>query len=363
MTLQCKQKILVITIIVLMLSSCAAPTPLAQITPQPTVTSVSERSPNADIANVYFSNPDSPTIDSFRGGPDDALAASIREAHFSIDAAIYHLNLWSIRNALIAAHNAGVTVRVVAESDNMDEVEIQELRDTGITIIEDNRESLMHNKFVVIDGYEVWTGSMNFTINGAYRNNNNLVQIRSTRLAENFTSEFEEMYLQGMFGNQTIENTPYPSFAIEGSLIETFFSPDDRVSSNIVALIQNAQESVFFMAFSFTSDEIAAALLERAEAGVNVKGIFDESQYFFNIGTEFDNLRDNGLGVHLDGNPHNMHHKVIIIDEKIVITGSYNFSRSAEERNDENVLIIHNAEVAKAYLGEFERVLAKAISD
>ena len=84
---------------------------------------------------------------------------------------------------------------------------------------------------------------------------------------------------------------------------------------------------------------------------------------YFNIGTEFDNLRDNGLGVHLDGNPRNMHHKVIIIDEKIVITGSYNFSQSAEERNDENVLFIHNAEVAETYLNEFERVLAKAISE
>ena len=128
-------------------------------------------------------------------------------------------------------------------------------------------------------------------------------------------------------------------------------------------LIQNAQESVFFMAFSFTSDDIAAAMREQAGAGVTVKGIFDESQYFFNIGTEFDNLRDSGLGVHLDGNPRNMHHKIIIIDEKIVITGSYNFSQSAEERNDENVLIIHNAEVAETYLNEFERVLAKAISE
>ena len=58
-----------------------------------------------------------------------------------------------------------------------------------------------------------------------------------------------------------------------------------------------------------------------------------------------------------------MHHKVIIIDEKIVITGSYNFSRSAEERNDENVLIIHNAEVAEKYFAEFERVLTKAVSE
>ncbi len=360
MILRCTLKILGLTAVVFSLSSCTAAAPVT-LAPQPTVTSMSEMPSSTDWATIYFSNPDSPTADSYRGGPDDALATAIRGARFSVDAAIYHLNLWSIRNALIAAHNAGVSVRVVAESDNMDEIEIQELRDAGILIVEDHRESLMHNKFVVIDSYEVWTGSMNFTINGSYKNNNNLIQIRSSRLAENYISEFEEMYQQEMFGNQTIVNTPHPSLRIEGSKVETFFSPDDGVSAHIVALIQNAQESVYFMAFSFTSDEIAAAMLDRAESGVNIKGIFEESQYLFNIGTEFDNLRDAGLAVYLDGTRNNMHHKVIVIDGEIVITGSYNFSRSAEERNDENVLIIYNAQVAEEYLAEFERVLAKAM--
>lgn len=358
MMLRYSRQILALTIMALLMVSCAPPPPVA-LSPQPTITSASEIPSSADWATIYFSDPDSLTADTFRGGPDDALAAAIRDARFSVDAAIYHLNLWSIRDALIAAHNAGVTVRVVAETDNMDETEIQELRDVGIIIIEDQRESLMHNKFVVIDGYEVWTGSMNFTINGAYKNNNNLIQIRSSRLAENYITEFEEMFVQDMFGTHKIENTPHPSLTLEGSQVETYFSPDDGISARIVALIQNAQESINFMAFSFTSDEIAAAMLDRAQAGVTVSGIFEQSQYFSNTGTEFDNLRDAGLAIYLDGNSRNMHHKVIIIDGNIVITGSYNFSRSAEERNDENILIMHNAEIAAQYLAEFERVLAK----
>jgi phosphatidylserine/phosphatidylglycerophosphate/cardiolipin synthase-like enzyme len=60
--------------------------------------------------------------------------------------------------------------------------------------------------------------------------------------------------------------------------------------------------------------------------------------------------------VRLDGNPKSMHHKVIIIDGQIVVTGSYNFSKSAKTRNDENTLILHNSEIAKLYLDEFERV-------
>jgi len=362
MNLRCSRLILGFISTALVLASCAPPTPAA-LPPQPTITSASETPSSVDWVSIYFSDPDSPTASSYRGGPDDVLAKAIREARFSVDAAIYHLNLWSIRDALIAAHNAGTTVRVVAESENMDETEIQDLRGAGIIIVEDHRESLMHNKFIVIDSHEVWTSSMNFTINGAYKNDNNLIRIRSSQIAENYTTEFEEMYNQDMFGDHSIANTPNSSISLEGSQVETYFSPDDEISARIVALIQNAQESVSFMAFSFTSDEIAAAMLASAKDGVTITGVFEESQYYSNMGTEFDNLRDAGLAVYLDGNLYNMHHKVIIIDGKIVITGSYNFSRSAEERNDENVLIIHNAQAAEMYIGEFERVLAKAISE
>ena len=88
--------------------------------------------------------------------------------------------------------------------------------------------------------------------------------------------------------------------------------------------------------------------------------MFEEYQYQTNTGTEFDNLKGAGIDVRLDGNPRNMHHKVIIIDGSIVVTGSYNFSRSAEERNDENILVIHSPEVAEAFLEEFDKILAEA---
>jgi phosphatidylserine/phosphatidylglycerophosphate/cardiolipin synthase-like enzyme len=218
----------------------------------------------------------------------------------------------------------------------------------------------MHNKFVVIDRQEVWTGSMNFTINGAYRNDNNLIRIRSTQLAENYTTEFEEMFIDDRFGEGSPANTPHPYFGLDGTLIETYFSPEDGTAARIVQLIRDAQESVYFLAFSFTSDEIAAAMIERAQAGVIVAGVFEQSQYRSNTGTEYDNLRAAGLDVHLDGNRDNMHHKVIIIDEAVVITGSYNFSASAEERNDENTLIIHRPDLADVYMTEFNAIYASA---
>ena len=218
----------------------------------------------------------------------------------------------------------------------------------------------MHNKFVVIDGLDVWTGSMNLTVNGAYRNDNNLIHIRSTQLAENYTTEFEEMFVQDMFGDDVIARTPNPSLTINGTPIETYFSPDDGTAAQIIAAIQNAEENIYFLAFSFTSDPIAEALLERAAAGVEVAGVFEESQYQSNTGGEFDRLAAAGLDVRLDGNVQNMHHKVFIVDGKIVAFGSYNFSKSAEERNDENIIIVYNQQIAEFFMQEFARVYAEA---
>jgi phosphatidylserine/phosphatidylglycerophosphate/cardiolipin synthase-like enzyme len=330
------------------------------LTPLPSIPTITPHVEPGTQIDVFFTDPDNPDSGSYRGGPDDVLAEAIREAEFSVDAAIYHLNLWSIRDALIGAHDAGLQVRVVIESDNMDEIEIQELREAGIEVLGDRRESLMHNKFVVIDEMDVWTGSMNFTVNGAYRNDNNLIHIRSSKLAENYTIEFEEMFSDDMFGDNIISRTPNPSLTINGVLIETVFSPDDGTQDQIVTVIRDAEESIFFMAFSFTSDPIAKALFEKATNGVMVKGVFEEGQYHSNAGTEYDNLRGAGLDVRLDGNERNMHHKVFIIDGKTVITGSYNFSRSAEERNDENTLLIHDPEIASKFLAEFNRIFEKA---
>ncbi|MEA2008486.1 MAG: phospholipase D-like domain-containing protein [Chloroflexota bacterium] len=328
--------------------------------PLPDTTGIVSGEEANDWYQVYFSDPNSPTASSYRGGPDEALAEAIDQARFQIDVAVYDLDLWSIRDALIAARRREVAVRVVVESSHLDEDAVQSLVEVGIPVVDDQNDGLMHNKFVVIDGTHVWLGSMNLTVNGVYKNNNNLIYLRSSRLAENYTHEFEEMFTKHFFGSQTVEDTPHPLIDLNGSHIETYFSPDDGTAQRIVELIQNAEESIYFLAFSFTSDPIAEAMLEQSYNGVTVIGVFDEGQYYSNIGTEFDHFHEAGLDVRLDGNSARMHHKLIIIDGSIVVTGSYNFSASAEKRNDENTLVIHNSDIALKYIAEFERVYAEA---
>ena len=309
---------------------------------------------------LYFTNPNSPLAPQETGGIDGPLAKSIDSARLSVDVAIYSLSLNSVRDALLRAHDRGVHVRVVMESDNRERADPQRLIDAGIPVLGDRREGLMHNKFAVIDNSVVWTGSMNFTDSGTYQDNNDLIMIRSVKMAENFTREFEEMFTDDKFGPDTVPETPNPRVTIDGTPIDVYFSPDDNVQANLLELVSNARESIYFMAFSFTADPLGDAVRARAQDGLVVSGVMDSEQVNSNIGTEFDPFSQAGVDVLRDNNAGQMHHKVIIIDGNIVVFGSYNFTNNAETVNDENLIVIYNEDIAAQFSGEFERIYSQA---
>lgn len=309
---------------------------------------------------IYFTDPTNPASKQESGGVEQAIIASIDSAHLSVDVAIYSLSLREVGNALLRARDRGVAVRVVMESDNRERDVPQALIEGGIPVLGDRREGLMHDKFVIIDRSEVWTGSLNFTGNGAYDDNNNLIHIRSVKVAENYLVEFEEMYTDDLFGTDSLAATPNPRLTVDGIRVETYFSPDDGVAMRLVELLQGSLDSIYFMSYSFTADDIAETIRGRAAAGVTVMGVMDSSQIDSNQGTEFDLFVQSELDVRRDGNSGLMHHKVIIIDRSIVIAGSYNFTASAEDRNDENIVIFFSPEIAELYLAEFQRVFDAA---
>ncbi|MBI5351227.1 MAG: DUF1669 domain-containing protein [Chloroflexi bacterium] len=361
--------------LLILMTACESVTPTAISAPQtpPIVDSATAAStPLTELSlgagygvsgswfELYFTNPESPLASQKTGGPDIPLAKSIDEARLSVDVAIYSLSLNSIRDALLRAHGRGVQVRMVMESDNLDRTDPQKLKDAGIPIIGDRREGLMHNKFVVIDNSEVWVGSMNFTDSGAYTDNNNLMRIHSTKMAEDYTKEFEEMFTDDKFGPDVVAETPNPRVTIDGTPIDIYFSPDDQVQAGLLDLIDNARESIYFLAFSFTANPLGEAIRDRAAEGVIVSGVMEVDQIKSNFGTEYDPFRQAGLDVFEDGNPGLLHHKVMVIDESIVIFGSYNFTDSAETRNDENLLVIYNKEIAAQFMAEFQRVYDQA---
>ena len=319
-------------------------------TPSPT--------PGGTGIELYFTRPEAGGASVQTARIESALSISIESAERTVEVAAYHLDLPSIEEALIRTHRRGVTVRVVTESENVLEPAVTALQAAGIPVLGDRREGLMHHKFIVIDGRQVWTGSMNLTWNDLVRNDNNLIRVDSEQLAEDYRVEFDEMWAD-RFGADSIANTPYPHLTVDSVPVEVYFAPDDGVAARVVPWIQSAAGRIDFLAFSFTSDEIGQAIVDRAAAGVAVRGVMDASQAE-GSGAEYGRLRLAGVDVRLDGNPGLMHHKVIVVDGQAVLTGSYNFSRSAEERNDENALLVFDPGVAFWFGQEFERVFEMA---
>lgn len=288
---------------------------------------------------------------------EERLVDRLADATLRVDAALYRLNSTPIADALIEARRRGVVVRIVTETDYIEEAQVKRLQDVEIPVVDDDgREGFMHHKFVVIDERYVWTGSYNTTYNGAYRNNNNVMFIDSVSLAYNFTQEFRELFLQTRTEKSSGALVVYPEVVLsDGTQISTYFSPENDIAPSLLKEIGAAKKSIHFMAFSFTQDALGSAILDCFGSGIEVQGVFEQqqvSQY-----SEYERMKKAGLRVVRDKNRGDMHHKVIIVDEETVITGSYNFSKNAEKRNSENLLIIKgNPDIAQAYLTEFDRV-------
>jgi phosphatidylserine/phosphatidylglycerophosphate/cardiolipin synthase-like enzyme len=284
------------------------------------------------------------------------LINDIDHAEQSIDIALYNINMQDVAAALIRAAKRGVPVRIVLDDNKRDNSVPSILADSSVSMVYDPDKSTMHNKFMIIDDSVVWSGSMNFTESGCEDDYNNMVRVENERLATNYTAEFTEMFEDHSFSANSPANTPYQHVQIGDVMVENYFSPDDGVRKHMIDVIDEAQYSIVIMAYSFTSDDLADAIIDRYKDGVSVHGVMDADQIKSNSGGEYEDFLKAGIDVQQDTIPGQMHHKVIIIDEQIVIMGSYNFSGNAEKRNDENVLIIHSSEAAQQFLQAYEMI-------
>jgi phosphatidylserine/phosphatidylglycerophosphate/cardiolipin synthase-like enzyme len=97
------------------------------------------------------------------------------------------------------------------------------LQDQGIEVVGDMSNASMHNKFTVIDGKEVWTGSLNYTAQGSYEDNNVVLHVRSREFAQNYTAEFEEMFKKKSFGANSPQKRPSPTWRSMIFPVEVYF--------------------------------------------------------------------------------------------------------------------------------------------
>jgi phosphatidylserine/phosphatidylglycerophosphate/cardiolipin synthase-like enzyme len=335
--------------------------------------------------NVYFNKSVNTTVSTGENalGNEDLVSrilTRINNAHRSIDAAIYSLSGSSqgdaIAAALVAAKNRGVKVRIIREYDNTSAA-FTTLSGSGIPVIDDRFDAvwfgagLMHNKFFVIDyrggapeSVWVWTGSWNPTIQGTTSDRQNSIEFQDVSLAGAYTMEFQEMWgsntetpnaSASRFGARKQDNTPH-KFIINGAPVESYFSPSDRTTSHICATIDKAQQGVGVSILTLTRKDIADSIIARKNEGKKARVIMDNNT---DLGNQYSYLQTAGVDVHLAGGSGLLHHKYAIIDAEntgatqYTLTGSHNWSNSAENSNDENIVIVRNNRVTNLYLQEF----------
>lgn len=316
---------------------------------------------------VYFTDPVNMKDPlNWQGSIEGRLIDKINAAQTSIHIVSFEFDLTPVAEALIAAKQRGVDVRWVTDDESGLEADedpghgqFAMLQDAGIEVRSDTRSALMHNKFWIFDGQIVWTGSTNITENGIFKQDNNAIVIRSPELAAIYEAEFQEMW-DGQFGPRSPSQLEQQTLMVNGSPMQVVFTSEDpALERAIIPVVSGATQSIRFLAFSFTDYPLANAMIQRANSGVSVAGVFER------VGSDTDaaelkTLHCARIPVRRDGNGSFMHNKVIIVDERYVITGSLNFSTNADESNDENVLIIDNSDIAKLYMQDFERVWALA---
>jgi phosphatidylserine/phosphatidylglycerophosphate/cardiolipin synthase-like enzyme len=315
---------------------------------------------------VYFTDPNPP--DNLGNGIDQYVQPLIDNASKTIDVTSFDLNLPSLVNSLAAASKRGVKVRVVYDGTNGNhELEnaathnqpfdaIKTLKAAGVSLVDGGRDNgLMHDKMIIVDQKALFMGSWNLSYNDTFRNNNNLLRITDPKLIANYQAKFDELFVDKNFGTHAKVKVPYPSLLIGGDKVENYFSPEDGVMDKLVSYVQGAKKSVHFMIFTFTDETLATAMINQSKAGLDVQGVIENrgaSQGAMPI------LYCANVPVRTDGNKYTMHHKVIIIDGQTVITGSFNFTKSADTVNDDNVLIIHNPTVAALYEKEYQKIMS-----
>ncbi len=305
---------------------------------------------------------------------ESEIVSYITNAKSSIDVAMYNNSSTAIVGALKLAAAKGVRVRYIADKNSTNSV----LADTtgfGFKVIKKPTTDLMHNKFMIIDADSVNTswvmsGAMNWSLGQIYTDYNNAIFIQDKSLAMVYRMEFEEMWgsstatpntTLGKFGADKKDNTP-KQVKLAGKLCEIYFSPTDETSLAIINAVNTADVDLELSLLIFTYFDLGTAVNNAQRRGASVRGLVDQDT--MSASSQINYLQRNNVNIKLfkAGGTVIYHHKYALIDAKpaginsdpMVVTGSHNWTNTAERANDENTLIIHDAAVANIYLQDFE---------
>ena len=342
------------------------------------------------------------------GGPDD-LDAVIREfiggARHTLRIAVQELDSRAVTDAILAARAAGVRVQIILEGDYLREERpaadpwaaagsneenrliYAALLRAGVDLITDLNPAIFHQKFVVRDDGEstaaVLTGSANFTLTDtgknpagtqkAGNNLNHVVVLRGQRAASLYLEEFLRMR-SGTFGalHERVEARP-AEFRLGRVRVKPLFAPRHGPEMEIMKQMLKASASVDFAMFTFARSSGIDDTMIRLAPSMRIRGVLDHGQGvqawaatepLKAAGVElFANRRGTGV--------RKVHHKLMVVDERLVIAGSFNYTAPATTLNDENIIVLGDLEetredaetgqraIAAYALKEIERVITE----
>ena len=336
---------------------------------------------------IYFNNPVNTSVSTgvnaiyLNQTIDDTLIAYINRAKYTMDIAVYnYIQTAGISNIATAVNNAyarGVQVRWIYNGSSSN---------TGLALVNSSINRLgspttaayniMHNKFLIIDANSanpndpiVWTGSTNWDEEQINSDVNNVIIIQDKNLALGYTTEFEEMWgsttlvpdaAVSKFGPFKLDNTPH-LFTIGGITVEQYFSPSDGTNAKILNAISSANTELYFGVYTFTDNTDADSIKYKIQNdGVYSRGIMDQYSITFPAYATLNPVMTSALKVYTSSTSI-YHDKMLIVDpcnltsDPLVETGSHNWTSSADTKNDENILIVHDATIANIYYQSFNQ--------
>ncbi len=232
----------------------------------------------------------------------------------------------------------------------------------GIDARLDYNPAIFHHKFVVRDYGKpteaVWTGSMNFTETDARLNLNNAVILTEPHAVKAYRDKFREAW-SGAFGKRVRRSarSPEPFPSGDGGSMRVMFTPNDDLESELVQLIGRAEKEIRFAIFTFSqSSALADAIADAVRRGVKCYGVFDGGQASQSWSPD-ERLEAAGCRIERIPPPGKVHHKFLVVDGRWLSTGSFNFTRPANEANDENAVLTDSPALVEAALREHRRMM------
>jgi len=335
----------------------------------------------------------------FYAGPHDVGAHDdmekvivdfINGAEKRLEIAVQELDSRPIAEAIIDARKRKVTVKVVLEQDYLradraqqdpwlkggGKEENREIQNaifrSNIDLKLDYNESIFHQKFIVRDGNSLLTGSTNFTHTGTHHNLNHIVIVKDPEVAKIYSREFKEIQ-QGHFGKYNEGHDAAPTDVVVSDIpIRVLFAPDHNPEMEIMKQMLKARKRIDFAIFTFAkSSGIDDTMIRLLKTGFPIRGAFDGKQGG-QPWSALSSLKENGAELYSvpQGNGvGKLHHKLMVLDEEVVIAGSFNYTGPANLLNDENIIILgdldttsnaqKNAQkkIAKYALAEIDRII------